>query len=148
MTKFRRSIAAVASVVACAALTGGATAAAAKTTVHVRNTLIGAQVGGNENVYQVRGVRPGAAVQFIKPNAAGNGGTYTNTSYFGVGTVVADGQYTVTPGKNQLISIHSHGRFVRGTGLFKHVTGKFTASGTLDPKTGHLKVVLVGTQTY
>jgi len=148
MAKSRRSIGLLAGVLGvCAVLAGGATAGA-KTTVHVRNTLIGAQVGGNENVYQVRGSRPGAAVQFIKPNAAGNGGTFTNTTYYGVGTVVAVGQYAVSAGKNGLISIHSHGRFARGTGLYKHVSGKFTASGTLDPKTGHLKVVVVGTETY
>src|SRR2546423_12552040 len=128
MGKSRRSIALLASVLgACAVLAGGATAAA-KTTVHVRNTLIGAQVGGGENVYDVRGSRRGAAVQFVKPNAAGNGGSFTSTSYFGVGTVVAVGQYTVSPGTNGLVSIHSHGRYVRGTGLFKHVSGKLTAS--------------------
>ena len=148
MAKFRRQIALCASVLGvCAVLAGGATAAA-KTTVHIRNTLTGAQIGAGETVYDVRGSRQGAAVQFVKPNAAGNGGSYTSTSYFGVGTVVAVGQYTVSPGKNGLVSIHSHGRFVRGPGLFKHVSGKFTASGSLDPKTGHLKVVIVGTQTY
>ncbi len=147
MAKFVRAIAVLASVGVCAVLAGGATAAA-KTTVHVRNTLIGAQIGGGENVYDVRGSRRGAAVQFVKPNAAGNGGTLTNTTYFGVGTVVAVGQYTISLGKNGLISIHSHGRYVSGTGLFKHVRGTFTGLGTLDPKTGHLTVVIVGTQTY
>ena len=147
MAKFKRAITLLAGIGVAIALADGATAAA-KTTVHVHNTLIGAQVGAGETVYEIRGSRRGAAVQFIKPNAAGTGGTYTNTSYFGVGTIVAVGQYTVGPGTNGLISIHSHGRFVRGTGLFKHISGKFTASGTLDPKTGHLKVVIAGTQTY
>jgi hypothetical protein len=147
MFKSRRTIAVLASVLAWAALTVGASTAAAKT-VHFRNTLVGAEVASNEAVYQVRGLFPGAAVQFIKANAAGTGGTYTNTSYFGVGTVVAVGKYTASLGKNGLVVIHSHGRFVRGTGLFAHVSGKFTATGTLDPKTDRLRVALVGTETY
>lgn len=149
MTKFIRSIAVLASVLGVGAVLAGGAAAAGKKTVHVRNTLIGAEVGGGENVFDIHGSTRGAAVQVVKPNASGAGGTYTSSSYFGTGTVVAVGQYTISPpDKNGIIAIHGKGRWVRGTGLFKHVSGKFTTSGTLDTKDGHLKVVLVGTQTY
>jgi len=133
---------------ASAALAGGASPVA-KTTVHFRNTLIGAEVGGgNENVFDIRGSRRGAGIQFVRPNAAGTGGSYTSTSYFGVGTAVEAGHYTASPGKNGIVNVRSRGRFVRGTGLFKHISGKFTASGTLNPRTGHLRAVVVGTQRY
>ena len=124
-------------------------AAKAKTTVHIRTTLIGAQVSPGENVYDVQGRNRGAAIQFPKANAAGTGGTYTSTAYFSGGTVVSVGRYTNTaPDANGIVTIHATGRWVRGTGLYKHISGKFTGSGTLNTKNGHLKIVLVGTQTY
>ena len=126
------------------------TVAAAKTkTIHVKSTLIGAQVSSNENVYDVRGSVRGAAVQFIKENAAGTGGSYTGTAYFGIGTLVSAGTFTNSaPDSNGIVTINGSGRWVRGTGLYKHIRGKFTVSGTLNTKSGQLKIVLVGTETY
>jgi hypothetical protein len=118
-------------------------------TVHVKVTLIGAQVGPNENVYDVHGPVPGAAVQFVTENSAGTGGTYTGTVYNGLGTLVSTGTYTNSaPDAHGIVTINGSGHWVRGTGVYKHLHGKFTNSGTLDTKNGHLKVVVVGTQIY
>jgi hypothetical protein len=134
---------------AVAAASGPATGQHAAKTVHVKVTLIGAQVGPNENVYDVRGPVPGAAVQFVKENSAGTGGTYTGTTYNGLGTLVSAGTFTnSTPDSHGLITINGSGHWVRGTGAYKHVRGKFTVSGTLNTANGHLKVLLVGTETY
>ena len=149
MTGFRRSIAVFASVLAVGAVLASGASAAARTTVHVRNTLSGAQIAAGENVYAIRGSTRGAAVQFTKEDSAGTGGTFTGTSYFGNGSIVLVGQYTNSlPDANGIVTIHSKGRYVRGTGVYKDITGKFTASGTLNAKNGLLKIVLVGTQTY
>jgi len=127
-------------------LTAGA---AAKTTLHLRNTLIGAQAGGGEAVYEVRGSVHGALVQFPKENTAGTGGSLTGTAYFGNGTVDTVGQYTNSaPDATGIVTIHSTGRYVRGTGIYKHVSGKFTATGTLNTKNGQLRVTVIGTETY
>jgi hypothetical protein len=127
-------------------LTAGA---AAKTTVHLRNTLIGAQAGGGVNVYEVRGSLHGALVQFPKENSAGTGGTFSGTGYFGNGTVGTVGQYTNSvPDANGIVTIRSTGRYVHGTGTYKHVSGQFTATGTLNTKNGQLRVTVVGTETY
>jgi hypothetical protein len=118
-------------------------------TVHVKVTLIGAQVGPNENAYDVRGPVRGAAIQFIKENSAGTGGTFTGTTYNGLGTLVSAGAFTNSaPDAQGIVTIKGGGHWVRGTGVYKHLHGKFTVSGTLDAKNGHLKVVLVGTETY
>jgi hypothetical protein len=127
-------------------LTAGA---AAKTTVHLRNTLIGAQAGGGENVYEVRGSVRGALVQFPKENTAGTGGSFTGTGYFGNGTVGTVGHYTNSqPDASGIVTINSTGRYVHGTGVYKHVSGKFTATGTLNTKNGQLRVTVVGTESY
>jgi hypothetical protein len=133
---------------AVAAASRPATGHVAKT-VRVKFTLIGAQVGSNENVYEVRGPVPGAAVQFVKENSAGTGGTYKGTSYNGLGTLVSAGAFTNSaPDSHGIVTISGSGHWVRGTGVYKHVRGKFTVSGTLNTANGHLKVVLVGTETY
>ena len=134
---------------AVAAATRPAAGHQAVKTVHVKYTLIGAQVGSNENVYDVRGPVHGAAIQFIKENSAGTGGTYTGTTYNGLGTLVSAGTFTNSPPDTHgIITINGGGHWVRGTGVYKHVRGKFTVSGTLNANNGHLKIVLVGTETY
>ena len=134
---------------AVAAASRPATGHDATKTVHVRSTLIGAQVSSNENVYDVRGTVRGAAIQFVKENSAGTGGTYTGTTYNGRGTLVSAGAYANSaPDSLGIVTISGSGHWVRGTGVYKHVSGKFKVSGTLDTKNGHLKVVLVGTETY
>ena len=71
------------------------------------------------------------------------------TSYTGTGNLVSAGAFTNSaPDSHAIITIKGSGHWVRGTGVYKHVSGKFTVSGTLDTTNGHLKVVLVGTQTY
>lgn len=57
MNKFRRSIAVLASVLGVGAVLADGATAAARTTVHVRNTLIGAQIGGGET--SMRSAVPG-----------------------------------------------------------------------------------------
>ena len=82
-------------------------------------------------------------------NAAGTGGSYTGTTYFGIGTFVSARTFTNSaPDSNGIVTIMAVAAWVRGTGLYKHIRGKFTVSGTLDTKSGPLKIVLVGTETY
>ena len=126
------------------------TVAAAKTkTIHVKSTLIGAQVSSNENVYRRARFGPWSRGSVHQENAAGTGGSYTGTAYFGIGTLVSAGTFTNSaPDSNGIVTINGSGRWVRGTGLYKHIRGKFTVSGTLNTKSGQLKIVLVGTETY
>jgi hypothetical protein len=145
----RRTIGAFVAVASLAvpAIAGASPSATAKTT-HFRSTLIGAQVSPTENVYDVRGPVRGASIQLVKDDSAGTGGTDTATIYYGTGTVVtADKFSNSTPDASGIVTISGSGRFVRGTGLYKHVSGKYTFSGTLNTKNGRLKVLVVGTQT-
>jgi len=129
------------------AIAGASSSASAKPT-HFKSTLIGAQVSSTENVYDVRGPVRGAAIQLVKENAAATGGTDTSTTYYGTGTVVTADTFTNTsPNANGIVTISGSGRFVRGTGIYKHGRGKYTFSGTLNTKNGQLKVLIVGTQS-
>lgn len=130
-------------------LSVSAVAAAKTKTIHFKATLIGAQVSSTENVYDVRGPVRGALIQLVKENSTGTGGTDRATAYYGIGTVVSADRFTNSlPNASGIATIKGSGRFVRGTGFYKHVGGKYTFSGTLNTKNGQLKVVVVGTQSY
>jgi hypothetical protein len=138
----------------CVAAVAGAFAvvfgggAMASTTVHVKSTLIGAAVSATENVYDVRGPTRGAAIQFVKENKKATGGTFTGTSYFGNGTQASVGTYTNSlPNTKGIITLKATGRFVRGTGIYKNVRGRFTGLGTLNTKTNGIRIQIKGTET-
>ena len=112
-------------------------------------TFLGAPVSSNENVYDVRGAGfRGAAVQIVKANKAGTGGTDTLTIYSGHGTTVTADSFTVTPGTNGVVNITGSGHFVRGTGKYAHVSGHYTFAGTENTKTLIIQVKATGTESY
>jgi len=88
-----RRLAFVATVAAVAVLAAGvsATTAVAKTKHRVGLSLVGAQIGPTELVYDVHGTSRGALVQLITTSTA-TGGTSTTTFYDGQGTVVSRGR--------------------------------------------------------
>ena len=129
------------------AVAGARSSATAKTR-HFTATLIGAQISSTENVYDVRGPEHGAGLQFVKANSAGTGGTFRGITYFGAGTVESVGTFTNSvPNADGIVTIKGSARYVRGTGFYKHVRGKYTASGTLNLKNGRLRVLIVATQS-
>jgi hypothetical protein len=145
-----RSPAFVAALAALAVLAAGASAttAAAKTRHRVALSLVGAQIGPTEFVYDVHGTSRGALVQLINTSTA-TGGTSTATFYDGQGTTVSRGPYTLSaPDANGIVTITGTGRFVSGTGKYKGITGKFTVTGTGNTQTTVTNVKVVGTETY
>lgn len=147
----RKATIAMAALITAALAVGLAVGAEAKTTtVHFKGTIIGAQVSSNENVYDLRGIGiRGASIQIFRANAKGTGGTDTTTGYYVNGTAVSADKYTNSlPNANGIMTIRGSGTFVRGTGLYSHVRGGYTFTGTLNTKNGRLKVTLKGTQSY
>jgi hypothetical protein len=113
----------------------------------------GAQVSPTENVYDVRGncggrfptgvPLRGAAVQLVKENSVGNGGSDTATFYYGTATVVTAGTFTnSTPNASGIVTFRESGRYVRGTGFYKGIRGTYRASWILNTKNGQLRFVV------
>ena len=139
----------VAALAALAVLAAGvsATTAAAKTRHRVALTLVGAQIGPTEFVYEVHGTSRGALVQLT--NSTATGGTSTSTFYDGQGTVVSRDAYTLSPpDANGIVTITGSGRNVSGTGKYKGITGKYTITGTGNAQTTVTNVKVIGTETY
>jgi hypothetical protein len=111
-------------------------------------------VSPTENVYDVRvggcgGRFPtgvplrGAAIQFVKENSVGTGGSDTATFYYGTATVVTAGTFTnSTPDASGIVTFRESGRYVRGTGFYKGIRGTYRASWTLNTKNGQLRFVV------
>ena len=141
----------VAALAAIAVLTAGVsvTTAAAKTRHRVALTLVGAQVGPGELVYDVHGTARGALVQLSKTNSTATAGTSTSTFYDGQGTIVSRQAYTLSPpDASGIITITGSGRDVSGTGKYKGVKGTYRFTGTFNSQTTVTSVKAVGTQTY
>ena len=125
---------------------GVPTAAAASKAQPFTTKLLGAQVSANENVYDVRGNPPGAAVQVLKNNAKLTAGTDKVTGYYGTGTLVSKDAYTLSkPNVKGIVTIKGTGRFVSGTGVYKHVKGNYTFTGSENVKTRVITITLTGT---
>ena len=125
-------------------------AAAASTAGHFTRSFLGASVKTGESVYDVRGPGGyrGAAVQIVKVNASGTAGTDTATSYDASGTIVSKDQFTLSkPDANGIVTITGTGHFVSGTGIYKHIKGKYKFTGTDNAKTGVIMVKVTGTET-
>jgi hypothetical protein len=59
-------------------------------------------------------------------NSAGTGGTYTGTTYNGLRTLVSAGTFTNSaPDSHGIVTIKGSGHWVRGTGIYKNLRGKF-----------------------
>jgi len=141
----------VAVLAAIAVLTAGvsATTAVAKTRHRVALTLVGAQIGPGESVYEVHGTHRGALVQLIKTNSSTTAGTSTSTFYDGQGTWVSRQAFTLSPpDASGIITITGSGRFVSGTGKYKGITGHTTVTGTFNTQTTVTSAKVVGTQAY
>lgn len=127
---------------------GVPTAAAASKAQPFRVKLLGAQVSSNENVYDVQGNPPGAAIQIVKTNAKLTAGTDTVTGYYGTGTLVSKDAFALSkPNAKGVVTIKGTGRFVSGTGIYKHVKGSYKFTGTEDVKTRIIKVTIIGTRS-
>lgn len=141
----------VAAIAALAVLAAGvsATSAVAKTRHRVALTLVGAQIGPTESVYEVHGTSRGALVQLFKTNATATGGTDTSTFYDGQGTIVARDAYTLSlPDASGIVTITGGGRDVSGTGKYKGIKGTYKFTGTFNTQTTVTSVKVVGTETY
>jgi hypothetical protein len=126
-----------------------ATTAVAKTRHRVALTLVGAQIGPTESVYEVHGTARGAAVQLFKTNATATGGTSTSTVYDGHGTTVERDAYTLSPpDASGIVTITGGGRIVSGTGKYKGVKGTYKFTGTFNTQTTVTSVKVIGTETY
>ena len=144
----RRAITGAAAAVALSIAVGVPTAAAASKAQPFTTKSLGAQVSNNENVYDVRGNPPGASVQIFKNNAKLTAGTATDTGYYGTGTVVSKDAYTLSkPNTKGIFTIKGTGRFVSGTGIYKHVKGSYKFTGTEDVKTGVISGTVIGTRS-
>ena len=146
-----RRLSFVAALAALAVLAAGvsATTAAAKTRHRVALTLVGAQIGPGENVYDVHGTTRGALVQLPKTNATATGGTSTSTLYDGQGTVVSRDAYTLSPpDASGIVTISGTGRNVSGTGKYKGIKGTYKFTGTFNTQTTVSSVKVVGTDIY
>ena len=141
----RRAITGTAAAVALAIAVGVPTAAAASKAQPFTTKLLGAQVSNNENVYDVRGNPPGAAIQIFKNNAKQTAGTDKVTGYYGTGTLVSKDTYTLSKPKNGIITIKGNGQFVSGTGVYEHATGNYKFTGTENVKTRVITTTLTGT---
>jgi hypothetical protein len=141
----------VAALATLAVLAAGvsATSAAAKTRHRVALTLVGAQIGPTESVYEVHGTSRGAFVQLFKTNSDGTAGTSTSTLYDGHGTMVSREAFTLSaPDASGLVTITGGGRDVSGTGKYKGIKGTYKFTGTFNTQTTVTSVKVVGTQTY
>jgi hypothetical protein len=126
-----------------------ATTAAAKTRHRVALTLVGAQIGPGESVYEVHGTARGALVQLFQTNANATAGTSTATFYDGQGTIVSRQAFTLSPpDASGIVTITGSARYVSGTGKYKGITGKATLTGTFNTQTTVTSVKVVGTQIY
>ena len=146
-----RRLAFVAALAALAVLAAGvsATSAAAKTRHRVALTLVGAQIGPTELVYEVHGTYRGAFVQLFKTNADATAGTSTSTLYDGHGTMVSREAFNLSPpDASGIVAINGTGRWVSGTGKYKGLKGTNKFTGTLNTQTTVTSVKVVGTQTY
>ena len=143
----RRAITGAAAVAVSIAV-GVPTAAAASKAQPFKLKLLGNQVSSNENVYDVQGNPPGAAIQIFKDNAKQTAGTDTFTGYYGTGTTVSKDAYALgKPNRKGIITIKGTGHFVSGTGIYKHVKGSYKFTGTEDVKTGVISGTVIGTRS-
>jgi hypothetical protein len=141
----------VAALAALAVLAAGvsATTAVAKTRHRVALTLVGAQIGPTELVYEVHGTYRGAFVQLFKTDSAGTAGTSTSTLYDGHGTMVSREVFNLSqPDASGIVAINGTGRWVSGTGKYKGLKGTNKFTGTFNMQTTVTSVKVVGTQTY
>ena len=126
-----------------------ATTAVAKTRHRVALTLVGAQIGPTESVYEAHGTARGALVQLFTNNSAGTAGTSKSTFYDGQGTVVSQDAYTLSPpDASGTITITGTGRNVSGTGKYKGIKGTYKFTGTFNTQSTVTSVKVLGTQTY
>ena len=124
--------------------------AAGKKHIHFTTTASGALISGTQAVYKVHDTLfgNGASVQTTKSNAAGTGGTDSETTYYAHGSARSKGIYKLSaPDANGIIKITGTGHDVGGTGAAAGLKSSYTFSGTLNTKTLLLKIVLKGTYT-
>ena len=126
-----------------------ATTAVAKTRHRVAVSLVGAQIGPGEFVFEVHGTARGALVELFKTNSTATAGTNTTTFYDGHGTIVSRGGYTLSPPDDTgIVALTGTGRYVSGTGKYKGIKGTYKANGTINARTTVTSLKVVGTQTY
>lgn len=114
--------------------------------VHFTVTVVGAPISHKQAIYKLNNsvAGNGAAVETQTGASAARG-----VEYYVGGTV----HYTDTsklgkPNSAGVIPVTGIGHELSGTGIFKHIRGHFSLTGTVNTKTGIVKATIHGVESY
>jgi hypothetical protein len=148
-----KRVLALLTVAALAAVPVTALAAGKKKSRHFTDHLTGALVltQGSRSTYAFKvttsDVGPGAGVT-VDTSTSSTGGKTVSMLYFANGSIRSSGTYQIgAAGADGLVPVTASGHNVGGTGIFKGAGGKFTGTGTDNPKTNMVTLTISGTVT-
>jgi hypothetical protein len=129
----RRIVVAPATDISLSTPAGRSTPTAATKPVPFATIFVGAAVGANAFVLDIRGSSRGAGVQVVKQNQSLTAGMATTTGYYENGILVSEDTFTLSkPDAEGIITVRGTGKFVHGTGVYKSVEGSYNIVGTYD----------------